>query len=170
MNKYDDIKQFKEKLNLEHIDYKDTSENDVHMPSQEWAILRQVAVANGAADDHAALQRIGGLPASPIPASKEEFGSASLLQAVSQQLPASRDSAAADQPAVSIERATVPVASPQPEPVSTSARTVDDATGRADDKPRFQSLFRQKNASVDENDKRRNTPLKPLLETIALCR
>ncbi|MDX5628127.1 MULTISPECIES: cellulose biosynthesis protein BcsO [unclassified Brenneria] len=158
MNKYDDIKQFKEKLGLEHIDYKDTSENNVHLPSQEWAILKQVAGENGNAADNAAPPGKGRLPASPVPVSKEEFRSPSLLQAVSRQLPAGRES--------TTDRAT---GTPQPETVSTSA-SADPAPDYPDDQPRFRRLFRHKNVSVEDNDKRRNTPLKPLLESIALCR
>ncbi|WP_191091630.1 cellulose biosynthesis protein BcsO [Affinibrenneria salicis] len=164
MNKYDDIKQFKEKLNLEHIDYKDTSENDVHAPSQEWAILKQVAGANGVADD-AARQRTGGFPAIPVPVNKEEFRSASLLQAVSQQLPADRNAAAH-----AAERPTAPITSRQPAPASATTDAAPRNADNADEKPRFRRLFRQKSSAVDENDKRRNTPLKSLLETIALCR
>ncbi|QTF09467.1 cellulose biosynthesis protein BcsO [Brenneria izadpanahii] len=162
MNKYDDIKHFKEKLNLEQIDYKDTSENDVYIPSQEWSILRQVAGENGSDADNAAPLGKGGLAARPVPVNKEEFRSASLLQAVGQQLSAGQESTV--QPAVAIERSPVPAAPRQPEPAAA------DAALNVDDKPRFRNLFRQKSAAVDENDKRRNTPLKPLLETIALCR
>ncbi|MEC5342304.1 hypothetical protein ABRZ24_06735 [Brenneria populi] len=167
MNSYDDIKQFKEKLNLEQVDYKDTSESDGFRPSQKWAILEQVAGANGAdAADDAARQRTGGPPTRPVPAKKEEFRSASLLQAVSQQLSASRP--AAPQPAASAEPTAAP-SQPAPTPAPASTATVD-APRNADESPRFRGLFRQKSASVDENDKRRNTPLKSLLETIALCR
>lgn len=165
MNSYDDIKQFKEKLNLEQIDYKDTSEGDGYRPSQKWAILDQVAGANGAdAADDAVRQRIGGLSTRPVPVNKEEFRSASLLQAVSQQLSASQNSVS--QPAVS---AATPATPSQPASAPTSTAS-GNASRNADEQPRFRGLFRQKSSSVDENDKRRNIPLKSLLETIALCR
>ncbi|MCG8707082.1 cellulose biosynthesis protein BcsO [Brenneria sp. 4F2] len=153
MNSYDDIKQFKERLNLEHIDYKDTSENDGHTPSQEWAIIKQVAGANNTVADDGIRQRMAGLPTSPVPVNKDEFRSAPLLQSVSQQLSAGRDS--------TVLPASVP-ASPAP--------PVDEARRNTDEEPRFRRLFRQKSASVDDNDQRRDTPLKPLLEAIALCR
>lgn len=152
MSKYDDIEQFKEKLGLEHIDYKDTSKSSAHSPSQAWAILTQVAGENDDAVNMASPVK-GRLPASPVPASKEEFRSSSLLQAVSQQLPRA-------QPAAEC-------ATPAPAPTAAAADPVPE---HADDPSRFRRLFKQKNVSVEDNDKRRDTPLKPLLESIALCR
>ncbi len=46
MNNYDDIKRFKEKLNMEDIDYKEIAENNPHNTPHNWAILKQIAAAD----------------------------------------------------------------------------------------------------------------------------
>ncbi len=46
MNNYDDIKRFKEKLNMETIDYKEIAESNPNNASQSWAIIKQVATAD----------------------------------------------------------------------------------------------------------------------------
>ncbi len=46
MNNYDDIKRFKEKLNMESIDYKEIAENNLHNTPHNWAIIRQIAAAD----------------------------------------------------------------------------------------------------------------------------
>lgn len=46
MNNYDDIKRFKEKLNLEGIDYKEIAESNPTHSTANWAIIKQVATAD----------------------------------------------------------------------------------------------------------------------------
>lgn len=46
MNNYDDIKRFKEKLNMENVDYKEIAESGSHISSSNWAIIKQVATAD----------------------------------------------------------------------------------------------------------------------------
>jgi len=72
MNNYDDIKRFKEKLNMEDIDYKEIAENNPHNTSHNWAILKQIV----AADEpfHPLEQGLTTQPV-PMPVSNKEFTS-----------------------------------------------------------------------------------------------
>ncbi|WP_213991332.1 cellulose biosynthesis protein BcsO [Sodalis sp. dw_96] len=70
MNNYDDIKRFKEKLNLEGIDYKEITENNPHNTPHNWAILKQIAAAD---EPFHPLEQ--GLTTQPVPVqvSNKEF-------------------------------------------------------------------------------------------------
>ena len=75
MNNYDDIKRFKEKLNMEGIDYKEIAENNPHKSSQNWAILKQVASADE--PFHPLEQGLSTQP-TPSPVSNKEFSLSAL--------------------------------------------------------------------------------------------
>lgn len=64
MNNYDDIKRFKEKLNMEAIDYKEIAESNPNNSAHNWAIIKQVATAD---EPFQPLEH--GLSTQPTPAS-----------------------------------------------------------------------------------------------------
>ncbi|WP_170975336.1 cellulose biosynthesis protein BcsO [Martelella alba] len=70
MNNYDDIKRFKEKLNMEGFDYKEIAENNPHKASKNWAIIKQVASADE--PFHPLEQGLSTQP-TPTPVSRKEF-------------------------------------------------------------------------------------------------
>lgn len=75
MNNYDDIKRFKEKLNMEGIDYKEIVENHTVNTHQNWAIIKQVATAD---EPFHPLEHGGSTQPTPTPISKQEFSAAPL--------------------------------------------------------------------------------------------
>jgi hypothetical protein len=71
MNNYDDIKRFKEKLNLEGIDYKEIAENNPHSSTaNNWAIMQQVASAD---EPFHPLEHGHTTQPTPTPISNKEF-------------------------------------------------------------------------------------------------
>ncbi|AHF75297.1 hypothetical protein Sant_0181 [Sodalis praecaptivus] len=70
MNNYDDIKRFKEKLNMEAIDYKEIAENNPNSSASSWTIIKQIV--NADKPFHPLEQGHSTLP-SPAPISQQEF-------------------------------------------------------------------------------------------------
>lgn len=70
MNNYDDIKRFKEKLNMEAIDYKEIAENNPNSSATSWTIIKQIV--NADKPFHPLEQGHSTLP-SPAPISQQEF-------------------------------------------------------------------------------------------------
>ncbi|WP_071882285.1 cellulose biosynthesis protein BcsO [Candidatus Sodalis pierantonius] len=70
MNNYDDIKRFKEKLNMEPIDYKEIAENNLNSSASSWTIIKHIV--NADKPFHPLEQGHSTLP-SPAPISQQEF-------------------------------------------------------------------------------------------------
>lgn len=71
MNNYDDIKRFKEKLNMEGIDYKEIAENNPHSATaSNWAIMQQVASSD---EPFHPLEHGHTTQPTPAPISNKEF-------------------------------------------------------------------------------------------------
>src|SRR5476649_852968 len=77
MNNYDDIKRFKDKLNLEGIDYKEIVENRPNNTANNWAIIKQVATAD---EPFHPLEHGHSTQPTPAPVSHQEFSAASAVQ------------------------------------------------------------------------------------------
>ncbi|MEA9389911.1 hypothetical protein SJI19_04965 [Acerihabitans sp. TG2] len=84
MNNYDDIKRFKEKLNLEGIDYKEIVENHPNNTANNWAIIKQVATAD---EPFHPLDHGRSTQPTPTPVSHQEFSASSFAQAEPVQPP-----------------------------------------------------------------------------------
>jgi len=153
MNKYDDIKRFKEKTHMEGIDYKEIADNGQEGAQQNWAILRQLSATADAPGALGNSQRT--VQPAPMPVSDREFATDGLLSTLSDMLP---PAAAPSAP---------PAAAPAPAPAALSPAQ---AAAPAPKAARYTSLFRPKPAAQPAADARRDTPLHPLLEMIASCR
>ncbi|MGL9773643.1 MAG: hypothetical protein ACR5LG_06140 [Sodalis sp. (in: enterobacteria)] len=70
MNNYDDIKRFKEKLNMEDFDYKEIAKSNPNSSASSWTIIRQIVNANR--PSHPLEQGHSTLPP-PSPISQQEF-------------------------------------------------------------------------------------------------
>ncbi|PLR51214.1 MULTISPECIES: cellulose biosynthesis protein BcsO [Yersiniaceae] len=151
MNKYDDIKRFKEKTHMEGIDYKEISDSSQEGAQQNWAILRQLSATAEAPGALGSSQRT--VQPAPTPVSDREFATDSLLSTLSDMLPAAP--------------AAPHTASPAPAAVSPAQPA---AAPPAPEAARYTSLFRPKPVAQPAADSRRDTPLQPLLEMIASCR
>jgi hypothetical protein len=77
MNNYDDIKRFKEKLNLESIDYKEIVESHPNNTANNWAIIKQVATAD---EPFHPLEHGHSTQPTPTPVSHQEFSASSFAQ------------------------------------------------------------------------------------------
>ncbi|MBS0967975.1 MULTISPECIES: cellulose biosynthesis protein BcsO [Yersiniaceae] len=155
MNKYDDIKRFKEKTHMEGIDYKEISDSSQEGAQQNWAILRQLSATAEAPGALGSSQRT--VQPAPTPVSDREFATDSLLSTLSDMLPA----------APAVAPAAPHTASPAPAAVSPAQPA---AAPPAPEAARYTSLFRPKPVAQPAADSRRDTPLQPLLEMIASCR
>ncbi|MBT9431837.1 cellulose biosynthesis protein BcsO [Candidatus Sodalis endolongispinus] len=90
MNNYDDIKRFKEKLNMEAIDYKEIADNNPHSSVSSWTIIRQIVNADRSL--HPLEQGHSTILPPPSPISQQEFSARS--PAMAQQPPVAQGSAA----------------------------------------------------------------------------
>jgi hypothetical protein len=154
MNKYDDIKRFKEKTHMEGIDYKEIPDNGQEGAQQNWAILRQLSATAEAPGALGSSQRT--VQPAPMPVSEREFATDGLLSTLGEMLP---PAAAPSAPPIRDAVSPAPHAAPPVAPAVT-------APGAA----RYTSLFRPKAVAQPAADARRDTPLQPLLEMIASCR
>ncbi len=77
MNNYDDIKRFKEKLNLEGIDYKEIVESRPNNTTNNWAIIKQVATAD---EPFHPLEHGHTTQPTPAPVSQQEFSPSAFVQ------------------------------------------------------------------------------------------
>ncbi|NDL64627.1 cellulose biosynthesis protein BcsO [Acerihabitans arboris] len=84
MNNYDDIKRFKEKLNMESIDYKEIAESNPNITSHNWAIIKQVATAD---EPFHPLEQGRSTQPTPAPISEKEFSATPLGQQARTQQP-----------------------------------------------------------------------------------
>ena len=151
MNKYDDIKRFKEKTHMEGIDYKEISDSGQEGAQQNWAILRQLSATAEAPGTLGSSQRT--VQPAPAPVPDREFATDSLLSTLSDMLPAAPPAPHAASPAPAAVSPAQPAAAPP-----------------APEAARYTSLFRPKPVAQPAADSRRDTPLQPLLEMIASCR
>ncbi|PLR50441.1 hypothetical protein CYR40_01975 [Chimaeribacter arupi] len=151
MNKYDDIKRFKEKTHMEGIDYKEISDSSQEGAQQNWAILRQLSATAEAPGALGSSQRT--VQPAPTPVSDREFATDSLLSTLSDMLPAAPSAPHTASPAPAAVSPAQPAAAPP-----------------APEAARYTSLFRPKPVAQPAADSRRDTPLQPLLEMIASCR
>ncbi|WP_431223107.1 cellulose biosynthesis protein BcsO [Serratia sp. L9] len=177
MSKYDDVQQFKDKINLKDIDYKEFPKDDNASALQRWAIVDQVA-GNGS---------VVSASKQPTPANTSDFSSAA---PVGTEQPA--------QPSAVIKENTrlpghvshnfehlappvppKPARAPQPEIAPTlpvqghhfNSPAAEVAAVSPGENKRFKQMFSKKASSADEMGATdRNTLLKPLLESIASCR
>ncbi|HEY0209464.1 hypothetical protein [Acerihabitans sp.] len=84
MNNYDDIKRFKEKLNMEDIDYKEIAESNPNISSHHWAIINQVATAD---EPFHPLEQGRSTQPIPTPVSQKEFNASPLGAPTAAQQP-----------------------------------------------------------------------------------
>ncbi|WP_413729229.1 hypothetical protein [Sodalis sp. RH22] len=84
MNNYDDIKRFKEKLNMEGIDYKEIAESNPNITAHNWAIIKQVATAD---EPFHPLEQGRPTQPTPAPVSDKEFSASPLGQPLAAQQP-----------------------------------------------------------------------------------
>lgn len=177
MNRYDDIKRFKEKAKLEGIDYKEISESVAESSAHEWAILEQLSVDERdsgllnsgrstravpipvASDELLAVPPVPAIEGSPLRASSAESGSVSSYAGAFAQVNAALAASAA------------PVA---PQPAVNAAPVVQRAPASPQEAlpegERFKRMFNQKAPQPAAQNSGRNALLQPLLEMIALCR
>lgn len=98
MNNYDDIKRFKEKLNMKAIDYKEIADNNPHSSVSSWTIIRQIV--NADRPFHPLEQGHSTTLPPPSPISQHEFSARS--PAMAERTPAalaSAHAAGSDRPA-----------------------------------------------------------------------
>ncbi|WP_197091810.1 cellulose biosynthesis protein BcsO [Serratia oryzae] len=169
MSKYDDVQQFKKKINMKDIDYKEFPKEDSSLALHRWPIVEQVAEeGNGT---FSSIER----SMQPTPVSANEFSqlsSSSSHQPVQPRVATTPNQSLPGQashdfrhriPPVSVpdrdEQLAVPLAVTQPPtPV------------QAQDTQRFKKMFSKKTSSGEAGSVGRNALLKPLLEIIASCR
>lgn len=175
MSKYDDVQQFKDKINLKGIDYKEFPKEDATSSLQRWSIVEQVA-GNGVTPS--ASQQ-------PTPANSTDFSSDAPfgLEQPSQPTVAVKENPRLPgQTSHNFEHLAPPVTlktagSPQQETAPALPaqghhfNAAAAAPAPAGDSKRFKQMFSKKASSTGEVETTdRHTLLKPLLESIASCR
>lgn len=177
MSKYDDVQQFKDKINLKDIDYKEFPKDDSASTLQRWAIVDQVAGNGGVVS--ASKQ--------PTPVNTSDFSSAApfgIEQPAQSTAVIKENTRLPGQVSHNFEHLAPPVTAkpvraPQPEitptlPVQKShfnSPAAEVAPVSQGGNQRFKQMFSKKASSADEMGATdRNTLLKPLLESIASCR
>jgi hypothetical protein len=179
MSKYDDVQQFKDKINLKDIDYKEFPKEESTSTFYRWPIVEQVAGNEGVP-----------LPSQPpAPVNTAEFSSTTpfgLPQSSPLTAAKKENVRAPDHISHHFEHLVPPVApnpitAPAPQPASTPTRPVQESRFNSSaaeltavsqgDSQRFKQLFSKKSSSAGEaKTTGRHTLLKPLLESIASCR
>lgn len=166
MSKYDDVQQFKKKINMKDIDYKEFPKDDGSSALHRWSIVEQVAEAgNGIASG---IER----SMQPTPVSASEFSS---TPSPNVHRPVQSNVAPTQNPSAPKYfphdfNQTIP---PAPERSRVEAQVVTPAPqpSQALDTQRFKRMFSKKTVSAGEAvSTGRNALLKPLLEIIASCR
>ncbi|AHG22942.1 hypothetical protein Z042_20750 [Chania multitudinisentens RB-25] len=174
MSKYDDVQQFKNKVNMKDIDYKEFPNDDSALALHRWPIVEQIAEEGLGASS--SLDR----SMQPTPASATEFSS--MLPSGLEPQPAQQPRAAPINNQLLPGHAThdfkqiiPPVTEPsRDEPFVAPIVSQAAQPSQPVDASRFKKMFSKKTPSVEAEEVSantgRNTLLKPLLENIASCR
>ncbi|WP_337263877.1 cellulose biosynthesis protein BcsO [Serratia sp. MMO-24] len=167
MSKYDDVQQFKNKINMKHIDYKEFSTEDSSLALHRWPIVEQVAEeGNGT---FSSLER----SMQPTPVSASEF---SQISSSSSHQPAQPNAAVTQNPSLPGQashdfKQRIPVPNRDEQLAAPVAAAVPPPPAQTQDPQRFKKMFSKKTSSAGEGSNTgRNALLKPLLEIIASCR
>lgn len=184
MNKYNDIQQFKNKINSPEIDYKEFPAEDMMSIPCRWPIVKQVA-------ENCIASTPSHRP-TPVPVTDSLFSVATSagLSPASPPTGAADDLKEHSNKLKSFAREFEHFVPPSPasfnhppivEPINTrSCSSLDKAAGplfakmkaaKTEEHKRFKQMFSRKAVAVDEGETQDcNTLLKPLFESIASCR
>lgn len=185
MNKYDDIKQFKDKIDMQDINYKEISECETRKSGSAWALIKQMS----AEENSSPLENGRTTQPTPQLISASEFTEPDALKKMSGARYVNNDVL---QHAKSTARPTImqslsPVSSL---PIATAleshsglstatsaivkpnlaAQTLSSDKLDSGNKSEFKHIFSPKGPQVDFSESSRDIPLQSLLESIALCR
>lgn len=171
MSKYDDVQQFKNKINMKDIDYKEFPKEDSSLALHRWPIVEQVAEeGNGT---FSSLER----SMQPTPVNASEFSQTSSLssnQPAQPSVAATQNQSLPGQASHDFKLMIPPHQDEQlAAPVASSAAEVPPLPAQVQDTQRFKKIFSKKTPSAGEasnTNTGRNALLKPLLEIIASCR
>lgn len=169
MSKYDDVQQFKNKINMKDIDYKEFPKEDSSLALHRWPIVEQVAEeGNGT---FSSLER----SMQPTPVSASEFSQAPSLssnQSVQPTVAAPQNQSLPGQSSHDFKQRVPPVFAPtRVEPLAAPLVSAAVPPAQPLDTKRFKKMFSKKTSSAGEaSNTGRNALLKPLLEIIASCR
>jgi hypothetical protein len=166
MSKYDDVQQFKNKINMKDIDYKEFPKDDGSSALHRWAIVEQVA--EGGNGISSGIER----SMQPTSVSATEFSPApslSLNQPTQPNVAPAQNQALPRHVSHDFKQTIPPVSEPNRSeqfaaPVVSSAPP----SSQPLDTKRFKKMFSKKTPSAGNTG--RDTLLKPLLEMIASCR
>lgn len=190
MNKYDDIKQFKDKIDMQGINYKEISEGESNNSGSAWALIKQMS----SQENNSLLENGRTTQPTPQPVSASEFAEPNSLKMMSETQPAKIDvlqhpktttrpaimqslfpapptaQATASRSITEQPTATQPVAKVEPAPPISSSPFDKFGSGH---KTEFKHIFSPKEPQTRQADfaeSSRDIPLQSLLESIALCR
>ncbi|CNE46143.1 cellulose biosynthesis protein BcsO [Yersinia mollaretii] len=187
MNKYDDIKQFKDKIDMQDINYKEISESESQKSGSAWALIKQMSPQ----ENNSLLENGRTTQPTPQPISASEFAEPDALQKMSGSRPVNNDvlqnPRTTARPAIMRSLFPAPI-TPAPEshsghstviqPMAESkpaARILSSSSDKldSDHKTEFKHIFSPKGPQPHQADfaeSSRDIPLQSLLESIALCR
>ncbi|CNK34439.1 Uncharacterised protein [Yersinia mollaretii] len=190
MNKYDDIKQFKDKIDMQDINYKEISESESQKSGSTWALIKQMSPQ----ENNSLLENGRTTQPTPQPISASEFAEPDALQkmsgarqvnndvlqnprttarpAIMQSLFPAPNTPITSAPKPHSGHSTViqPMAEPKP-----TTRILSSSSDKLDSghKTEFKHIFSPKGPQAHQADfaeSSRDIPLQSLLESIALCR
>lgn len=185
MNKYDDIKQFKDKIDMQDINYQEISECETRKSGSAWALIKQMS----AEENSSPLENGRTTQPTPQLISASEFAEPDALKKMSGVRYVNNDvlqhakstarpaimqslSPVSPSPIVTaleshsgLATATSPIVKPKPAAQILSSDKLDSGN-----KSEFKHIFSPKEPQADFAESSRDIPLQSLLESIALCR
>lgn len=187
MNKYDDIKQFKDKIDMHHIDYKEISEGEIQGGTPAWPLIVQLASQG----NDSPLDNGRTIQPTPQQVSVNEFTAFTAPDTSKnrKESPPVNNAPLLNTRSVATTRpisqslfpappAPITLAKPEPQkPISNPTPTVvfsaPSERVESGNTTEFKHIFSPKDAhanSVGFEESSRDIPLQMLLESIALCR
>ncbi|MFA3781224.1 cellulose biosynthesis protein BcsO [Yersinia sp. 1652 StPb PI] len=191
MNKYDDIKQFKDKIDMHDIDYKEISEKEVQADAFSWPLIKQLA----SQDNDSFLENGRTTQPTPQLVSATEFAEPDVLNVMSEPRAINSDpllnTEVTNRPAAmrSLFPAPPVAHTLAPQPVNLNEPAIPQVVSKpilttqfsssptgpleSGKKTEFKNIFSQKEPPKEQvvfAESARDIPLQTLLESIALCR